>query len=161
MNNRFCFYIENNKTGIIDKKTRKIILHSSYDVNYFLNDIIYLKNGETLSFEKVLKQIDFISKNQRYVIVEDDVSKKVGIYDTRFQQLRVPCTCDKIHYFSDKKIFVIYKNNKIRHISYGKVGRMNYFCKEDGVIRVDNLSVYYEDCFVLNLKNGKKIELKK
>ena len=160
-NSEFSVYIENDKKGVVDSKTKKVILHSSYDVDCIDDDKIYLKNGEVLLIEDVLKKVDFIAQRQRYIIVEDDASKKLGVFDTKFNVLRVPCVCDKIQYLYNKNAFLIVKKGKKNEITYHNVGKFRSFHRGTGIILVNNLSLYYSSPFEIDLKNGKKVELKK
>jgi len=158
---RFGLYLENGKNGVIDYKTKKIILHCNYDVESIEGDKINLRDGNVLLIENILKKLDFLTEKQKYIIVEDNISKKLGVYDTKFNILRIPCVCDKIQYLTDKKMFYVIKNGKKREITYHAIGKMKYFSIKEGVILVNNLSVYFSAPFEIDLKNGKKVELKK
>ena len=158
---RFDLYLENDKYGLIDIKTRKIILHSSYDVVDFDGDRVTLKNGEILNLEEILSKTEWLASNNRYMIVENVVSKKIGIYDTKKDILKVNCVFDKIEYLNDKNGFKCYLDKMVKELDYKKLSSMKFSGKKHEIIIVNNLSLYYSEPFMIDMINGKRTTLKR
>lgn len=158
---RFDLYFENDKYGIVDIKTRKVILHSSYDVVDFDGEIITLKNGNTLKIDDVLGKIEWLASNNRYMIVEDVVSRKIGIYDSKSDVLKVRCMFDKIEYLNDKNGFRCYLDKQVKEIDYKKLASMKFSGKANKIIMVNNLSLYYSEPFMIDMNNGKRRETRR
>ena len=154
---RFHFYIKEEKKGIIDVLTKKIILHHNYDVKDFNQKEIFLNDNSVLLFKDVLRKIDFISSKQRFMIVEEINSKKIGIFDNRKQVMIIPCEYDKIEYVYGVKGFVLIKNNKIKNISFDKLMKLDACKGGCGLVSMNNLSLYCSKPFCVDLKSGQKI----
>ena len=158
---RFDLYFENGKYGLIDIKTRKFILHSSYDVSDFDGEVFTLKNGDTLKIDDILSKVEWLTSNNRYMIVEDVVSRKVGIYDAKNDILKVKCVFDKIEYLNDKNGFRCYLDKQIKELDYKKLSSNKFSGKKSEIIIVNNLSLYYSEPFMIDMLNGKRTTLKR
>lgn len=158
--NRFGLYEKDNKKGIVDLLLNRIVLDSKFDVVSFIGDAIKLENGDVLSLEEVLKNCDYFNSKIRYVIVEDDCSKKVGLYDTVTNQLKIACNCEKIEYLTKERAFLVVKMSGKRKISYEKLKYLKYHpSKQPNILTLNNLSLYYSKQIMVNSKTGKKAEI--
>ena len=127
-----------------------------------LEDIEFtLKNGDTLKIDDILSKVEWLTSNNRYMIVEDVVSRKVGIYDAKNDILKVKCVFDKIEYLNDKNGFRCYLDKQIKELDYKKLSSNKFSGKKSEIIIVNNLSLYYSEPFMIDMLNGKRTTLKR
>ena len=154
---RFGLYHKDGKKGVVDNKTKKVVLHHSYGAVCIKDNDIILKDGTKISFKDVLKKVNFLASKYRFIIVEETNSKKIGIFDNKKNVMILPCEYDSVEYLDDDSGFKIIKNGKNKNVSYEKLSKIEYDRKKPGVILVNNLSIYFSKPFYIQLKNGQKI----
>lgn len=157
---RFQIYEQDGKKGILDIKLNKVIMDSKFDVESFNGDAILLKNGKSILLRNVLENYDYFTAKVRYFVVENEKTKLVGIYDSKFKELKVFCGCEKIEYSPKDRAFFVTKNGATKKMPYEKLRYLKYHPpKVEEVITLNNLTLYYGKQISVNSKTGKKVEI--
>ena len=159
LDNKFCLYEQDGKFGVVDARTKKVILNHRYNVDRVEKEVIYLKNGNILSLKEVIASVDKITEKQRFFIMEDINFKKLGVYDNKINKMVVFFSYDRIEYAVDGDGFVFYRDDKEKKMSFEKLKYVKYHSKGDFIIFAKNVSVYNSDPIQISSKDGKKVQI--